>query len=186
MLYTIYTSDMPTSRHTMNSTFADDTAIVAVNRSPNMASQHLQDHLCSVGAWLNKWKIKVNHAKSKHVTFTNRTEQCPPIFTDQHQVPQGKTVKYLGMHLDSKLTWREHITNKRKHINCKTRQMYWIIGRNSPLSLENKLLIYKTVLKPVWTYGIELCGCVRKSNIEIIQRYQSKILRTITNAPWYV
>jgi len=51
--------------------------------------------------------------------------------------------------------------------------MYWIIGRNSPLSLENKLLIYKTVLKPVWTYGIELWGCASKSNIEIIQRYQS-------------
>jgi len=112
VLYTIYTSDMPTSRHTMLSTFADYTAIVAVNRSPNMASQHLQDHLYSMGAWLSKWKIKINHAKSKHVTFTNRTEQCPPIFIDQHQIPQGKTVKYLGMHLDSKLTWREHIINK--------------------------------------------------------------------------
>jgi len=64
--------------------------------------------------------------------------------------------------------------------------MYWIIGRNSPLSLENKLLVYKTVLKPVWTYGIELWGCASKSNIEIIQSYQSKISRIITNAPWYV
>ena len=52
--------------------------------------------------------------------------------------------------------------------------------------LENKLLIYKTVLKPVWTYGIELWGCASKSNIEIIQRYQSKLLRTMINAPWYV
>ena len=55
-----------------------------------------------------------------------------------------------------------------------------------PLSLENQLLIYKTVLKPVWTYGIELWGCATKSNIAVIQRYQSKLLRSITNAPWYV
>ena len=55
-----------------------------------------------------------------------------------------------------------------------------------PLSLENKLLIYKTVLKPEWTYGIELWGCATKSNIAVIQRYQSILLRTITNAPWYV
>jgi hypothetical protein len=49
-----------------------------------------------------------------------------------------------------------------------------------------KLLIYKTVLRPVWSYGIELWGCTASSNIDIIQRYQSKMLRSITNAPWYV
>jgi hypothetical protein len=37
----------------------------------------------------------------------------------------------------------------------------------------------------VWTYGIEQWGCYSHSNIEIIQRYQSKLLRTITNGPWY-
>ena len=42
------------------------------------------------------------------------------------------------------------------------------------------------ILKPVWTYGIELWGCASTSNIEIIQRYQSKMLRLITQAPWYV
>ena len=57
--------------------------------------------------------------------------------------------------------------------------------KNSPLSLENILLIYKTIYKPIWTYGIVLCGCTSKSNITIMQRYQSKILRAITNAPWY-
>jgi len=75
---------------------------------------------------------------------------------------------------------------KRKKLDLKTREIYWLIGKHSPLSMENKLLIYKTVLKPVWTYGIELWGCATKTNIAVIQRYQSKLLRTITNAPWYV
>ena len=56
----------------------------------------------------------------------------------------------------------------------------------SCLSLENEIITYKTVLKPVWTYGIELWGCASNSNIEIIQRYQSEILRILTNASWYV
>ena len=64
--------------------------------------------------------------------------------------------------------------------------MKWLIGMLSPLSLQNKIIIYKTVLKPVWTYGIELWGCASNSNIEIIQCYQSKILRILTDAPWYV
>ena len=62
----------------------------------------------------------------------------------------------------------------------------WLIRRKSNLSIENKLLVYKAVIKPIWTYGIELWGCASKSNTAIMQRAQSKILRTITNAPWYV
>jgi hypothetical protein len=29
-------------------------------------------------------------------------------------------------------------------------------GRNSKLSLENKILLYKTIIKPIWTYGAEI------------------------------
>jgi hypothetical protein len=85
-----------------------------------------------------------------------------------------------------RLTWKNHVATKRKQLDLKTREIYWLIGKHSPLSLENKLLIYKTVLKPVWTYGIELWGCATKSNIAVIQRYQSQLPRTITKAAWYV
>jgi hypothetical protein len=37
-----------------------------------------------------------------------------------------------------------------------------------------------------WIYGLELWGCASKSSISIIQRSQSKILRMIVDAPWYV
>jgi hypothetical protein len=37
----------------------------------------------------------------------------------------------------------------------------------------------------VWTYGIQLWGCARKSNIRIIQQFQNEVLRGIVNAPWY-
>jgi hypothetical protein len=52
--------------------------------------------------------------------------------------------------------------------------------------VENKLLIYQNIIIPIWTYGLELWGCANKSSISIIQRSQSKILRMIEDAPWYV
>ena len=64
--------------------------------------------------------------------------------------------------------------------------MYWLLGRQSQLSLENKVLLYKAIIKPIWTYGIELWGTASMSNIQIIERVQSKILRIIVNAPFYV
>jgi len=68
----------------------------------------------------------------------------------------------------------------------KFQQPFWILGRKSELSIENKLLIYKTILKPIWTYSIILWGTASNSNIEILQRYQNKVLRAIVNAPWYI
>jgi hypothetical protein len=37
--------------------------------------------------------------------------------------------------------------------------MNWLINKKSQTSLENKITIYKAIIKPVWTYGIELWGC---------------------------
>ena len=58
--------------------------------------------------------------------------------------------------------------------------------QRSALSTQNKLLLYNQVLKPVGTYGIQLWGCTKPSNIAIIQRFQNKVLRAIVNALWYV
>jgi len=90
---------------------------------------------------------------------------------------------YIGLHVNY---WKDHVAMKRKQLDFKTREINWLIGKHFHLSLENKILIYKSVLKPVWTYGIELWECVSKSNIAVIQRYQSSLLRSITNAPWHV
>jgi hypothetical protein len=64
--------------------------------------------------------------------------------------------------------------------------MYWLLGRSSRLSLPNKFLLYKSILKPIWTYGIQLWGTASTSNNEIMERFQSKALRIIVDAPWYV
>jgi hypothetical protein len=64
--------------------------------------------------------------------------------------------------------------------------MYWLFGQKSKLSISNKLLIYKTILKPIRTYGIQLWGTASTSNIEILECLHSKALRMIVGAPSYV
>jgi hypothetical protein len=58
--------------------------------------------------------------------------------------------------------------------------MYWLLGRKSKLSITNKLLAYEVILKPIRTYGIQLWGSASISNIEILERFQGKVLRMIT------
>jgi hypothetical protein len=67
-------------------------------------------------------------------------------------------VKYLGMTLDAKLIWKEHIMKKGDELNIKFRKMYWFVGHNSELPVHNKLILYKQVICPVWSYGIPALG----------------------------
>ena len=136
--------------------------------------------------WLNKWRIRINESKSSHITFTNKRCTCPPMYINSKITPNTSTVKYLGLHLDTRLTWKEHIKKKRNEINIKYKNMFWLIGRKSQLALKTKVMIYKAILKPIWLYGCQIWGTASESNLSKIQRVQSKILRGITNAPWYI
>ena len=48
------------------------------------------------------------------------------------------------------------------------------------------MTLYKTTITPVWTYGTQLWGTVSNFNIEILQRFQSKTLRSPIDTTWYV
>jgi hypothetical protein len=185
VLYTIYTADLPEIANITTATFADDTAILASNKDPVAATQILQKGLHEITKWLRKWRIKPSASKSIQVTFTLRKGNCPPVTLENNTLPQQDSVRYLGLHLDRRLTWNHHIKTKREELNIRYKNLYWIMGRNSKLAVDNKLLIYKTMLKPVWLYGIQLWGSASNSNISILQRIQNSILRAICTAPWF-
>jgi hypothetical protein len=106
---------------------------------------------------------------------------CPPVHMNNVQLLCADQVKYLRLHLDRKLTWHHHIFTKRKQLSLTLTKMC-----SSRLSLPNKLLLYKFILKPIWTYGFQLWGTASTSNNEILERFQSKALRIIVDSPWYV
>jgi hypothetical protein len=70
LLYLLFTADLPTTDYTTIATFADDPGLLVVHRDPVVASQRLQSHLTLLHDWFELWKIRVNPAKSAHVTFT--------------------------------------------------------------------------------------------------------------------
>jgi hypothetical protein len=49
-----------------------------------------------------------------------------------------------------------------------------LLNNQTKNSLHSKLIIYKSLIKPMWTYGIELWGAAKISNTNKIQTVQSK------------
>ena len=133
--------------------------------------------------------------------FTQSKVSARIVFLHSKSVPSTSTFLFLSLcggklwktlsdishfYVVWQLTWRKHIKTERQHLDLKLRAMSWLLGRRSQLSLPNQLLLYKCILKPVWTYGIKVWGCAKPSQTQILQRLQSKILRSLDNAPWYV
>ena len=83
----------------------------------------------------------------------------------------------------SHISWMTHIKAKRCQLQLKLKNMSWLITARSQLSLDSKLTVYKAILRPIWTYGMELWGCSKPSNTKILQTFQSKMLRMISSAP---
>jgi hypothetical protein len=72
---------------------------------------------------------------------------------------------------------------KRKQLAITLTKMYWLLGSKSKLSTSNKVIIYKPIHTPIWTYGIQFLGTASTSNIEIIECLKLKALRMIVDAP---
>jgi histone H2A len=69
LLYLLFTADLPISPET-SATFAEDTALIATDNDPAIASSKLQTNLLAIQSWLAKWRMKANGSKSTHITFT--------------------------------------------------------------------------------------------------------------------
>ena len=112
--YTPYSADIQISDESLIGTYADDTAILVTSgNSLVLASNKLKDQLNIIQKWLSKWRIRVNESKSSHITFKNKKCTCPSVNINSKIIPNSNSVKYLGQHLDTRLTWKVHISKKK-------------------------------------------------------------------------
>jgi len=90
-----------------------------------------------------------------------------PTTLNDLRIPQTENTEYLTLHLDHKLNKKKHIFIKRKQLRLQLGKMYWLLDSKS-LPVENKLLLYKAILKSIWVYGVQLWSRTSNSNIEIL------------------
>ena len=114
LLLSIYTADLPISIEITIAIFADDTELLVSHANPMISSSTLQRGLDSMEKWFHKWGFKTNEKKSTYVTFTLRKQTCPQVSINNITVPNKDTVRYLGMSLHRRLTWKQHIVDKSK------------------------------------------------------------------------
>lgn len=184
LLFLLFINDIPRSPHTKLFLFADDTGIMAQNRNVRFMHRHLQRHIDTLIPWFTKWRIKINPNKSKAVCFSAARLPPPPLKLFGQPISFEKEVKYLGVYLDSRLTWKKQILYTVNKFKAAASNISFIL-RAPELDPATKRLLFSSLLQPVLLYGSSIWGSAAKSNIEILQRAQSRTLRSMVCAPWY-
>ncbi|GFX50123.1 RNA-directed DNA polymerase from mobile element jockey [Trichonephila clavipes] len=187
-LYNIFTYDFPDHPTVSTCLFADDSVALTQGVQLNYTIKTMQRFLDILDNSLTDWRIAINVEKTQAIVFRKWGVIDPQaeltLFDDIiHWVP---VVRYLGLHIDSRLTYKKHIDYLSDKFWSRIALAISLIGRSSPLSLENKVILYKQILRPTITYGSPVWGAAAPTHTKRIQIIQNKIFRIITNAPWYV
>ncbi|GFY02183.1 RNA-directed DNA polymerase from mobile element jockey [Trichonephila clavipes] len=118
----------------------------------------MQRYLDILVNWLTDWRIAINVEKTQAIVFRKWGVIDPQaeltLFDDNiHWVP---VVRYLGLHIDGRLAYKKHIDYLSDKFWGRIALAVSLIGRSSPLSLENKVILYKQILRPTITTGISV------------------------------
>ncbi|GBM32139.1 putative RNA-directed DNA polymerase from transposon X-element [Araneus ventricosus] len=148
------------------------------------ASDHVvasfSDYLDQLERWLIVWKVQVNSDKCQSLYFTRRRSNPNPPKLYRRRIPWKSETKYLGVTLDKRMTYVTEVRNKVTAVNKK---LYYVMGKNSKLFLRNKLLLYKTLMRPIMNYASPVWGAAAKTHINKVESTQNKIARQITQVP---
>ena len=89
------------------------------------------------------------------------------------------STKFLGLHIDEKLTWKTHINNL-----CKTLSKNTGVIRRLKYSLPQSVLfiLYSTLILPYINYGVLAWGKSLKTQLDKLFLVQKRVIRTICDA----
>ena len=182
--------DIPIQDYYQLAMFADDMLLMTQSENLSDAIINLQKSVDNLQKWLSNWSIKLNTDKCETKIFTLRQIKDPQkIKINRQEIPwnpKDRAIKYLGVHLDQRLTWKFHINQKLNQGYTRLRQLYPVINKKTPLRLKCILILYKALVRPLVTYGCPVWGNSSATNINKLQVLQNKIIRTAVDAPWFV
>lgn len=160
--------------------YADDLQIGCRGKYLGTLSELTQTALEIVETWCVGVGLRINPTKSEIIVFTNKRNftgyKNPVIFGNEIQ--RRTEVKYLGVILDSKLSWKAHIESRIK----KCLRVFWTcrsaIGKSWGLSPKYILWIYEAIVKPMLSYAAFIwwqgCGTQTiKNKLNHLQRVAS-------------
>ena len=173
LLFLIYINDLSDNLSSNPKLFADDTSFFSVVRDINQSGINLNDDLKKISNWAFQWKMSFNpdiNKQAQEVIFSHKLQKLnhPSLASNGTSITQSEIQKLLGLFLDSKLDFKEHIQNVLAKVS-KTIGLLRKLQKSLPRS--PLITIYKYFVRSHLDYGDIIYDQVY--NVSLYQKLES-------------
>lgn len=153
--------------------FADDIAIVAVAKSIEEIEGICNSTIAIICRWLVSVGLQLAEHKTEAVLVTSRkTRETITVTVGDHEIISQRSIRYLGIIIDAKLTFKEHIessSNKAAKVNSALSR----IMPNTGGPRQSRRLLLASVITSITLYGAPVWADAMK-----VEAYRHKAVST--------
>ena len=152
LLFLLYINDLGSASNGLSTfMFVDDTSMLGHDKNINSLQSSINENLQMVSEWLQVNKLSLNISKSHFMLFTRKRTDVHYINIEINNITisRVKNVKFLGVILDEKMSWKDHINYISKKISKCIAIMFKLKNIVSKDTLKS---LYYTLAYPYFIY----------------------------------
>ena len=185
LLFLLYINDFHRSSSIFEfHLFADDSNLFYSHKNLRSLETSVNEQLALVHCWLCTNKLSLNVEKSSFIIFHSAQKKLnydPPIKINNMTLKHDEQIKYLGIMMDTHLTWKPHIA----YISQKIKRNIGLISKvRHFVTLDILTKLYYSFVYPFLIYGIVAWGHTYESTISPLFILQKKCLRIMSFAEY--
>lgn len=159
--------------------YADDLAIY--NSPPNLgeAIEEVEGSLIKVDKWLADRGLKISAVRTQLCVFSKRSLGVVLVKVNLNgvNIPNSSSVRFLGVYLDSRLNWKEHIRLTKNKAQRAISIMKAIAGFSWGAHPSNMLCIFEGLVRAILDWGSYFYEDAASGLLESLERVQYAALR---------
>ena len=181
LLVLVYMNDIcQTSNKLELILFADDTSVCLSDDNIDSLISDFNAELTKINSWLISNKLVLNTNKTSYMIFSNRSINYDSIVVtlDDKIINHSNSKKKLGVTIDCKLSWNEHIDS----ICTKISRNIGILNKLRYFPLNILVMLYNAIIQPYFQYCNIAWGSSSNSAMLRLLRLQKRAVRIIYHA----
>ena len=181
LLFLIYINDMyKATKYGTLYHFADDTNLLYSNKNEKLLRKNINIDLSLIFQWLCANRLSVNVDKTEFVVFKPPRKALKERITlklNGKTIFESKKIRYLGLIMDEKISWRFHVLELRKKLSQITGIIYKLKKLGTPVYTLKS--VYFALFQSYLNYGLCVWGQASTEDFKKIETLQNKVIRII-------
>jgi hypothetical protein len=164
--------------------FADDTNAIISAENITQLNEKVNEVLKLFNTWFDANKLQLNCSKTNALLFktTANNKDVLQIVTKDVTIHQVDSVKFLGVCIDSSLTWKDELLAV---VNSVSSACYALRSLRDEVKLNQLKTVYFALVESRMRYSIKFWGNSYKYNIYSAFIAQKRAIRIMARIPQY-